>query len=103
MKIGIDAKYLHTNKAGTGRYINNLLSHAKKIDNVNSYVELHPSFQNEIKKTNSPLLRIVNGFKEFFRCQLALPLRTKTLGIDILHSPTFISPIIISCPIILTI
>ena len=103
MKIGIDAKYIYTNKAGTGRYINNLLSHVKKIDNVNLYVELHPSSQSEIKKTNNFLSRITNGFGEFIRCQLMLPLRTKSLGIDILHSPTFISPIITGCPVILTI
>lgn len=109
MKIGINAVF-RTKPTGVANYICNLVSHLGKVDPENEYF-VYTTRQNQnyfpmnapnvtqihcSPKTEGPVTRRLWE-------QVLLPRSVKKLGIDILHCPMNVVPVMIGCPTVLTV
>ncbi len=104
MRIGIDARLVHYQRAGIGQYTLRLAEALAAIDAANTYAIL------QSRRENAPLLQASN-----VRChamwtpphhrleQWALPFELAPLGIDLLHSPDFIPPFHRRCRSVITV
>lgn len=111
MRIGINALFILPNKVGgTETYLRGLLSGLSKIDKDNQYFlftnrENYGTFgvrqENfcEIPCNVPAKFRPIRIFWE----QALLPFYTKKYGIDVLHSPGYVSPLMANCAKVVTI
>jgi glycosyltransferase involved in cell wall biosynthesis len=104
MKIGIDARLVHYQRAGIGQYTQRLAQAMAAIDHDNSYSLL------QSRKDGTPLV----GSPTFRRRSLwtpphhryeqwLLPLEIWPLRLDLLHCPDFIPPFRRPCPAVITV
>ena len=105
MRIGIEASAYYKNIAGTGVCLRNIVNTWEE-DLGNEYLlflfsSKRPSVLDLHQKRNV-LFRIINGMKEVFWMQVILPLQLKRNRIDILFSPSFLTPIFSRCPNVVT-
>jgi len=106
MRIAINA-LLANNLSGTGKYSKQLIKHLARIDEKNEYIIFAPVgnyFDCLDKNDNFRIIKI--PFKDKKRLvweQFILPLRTKFLHADLLHSLTFVSPYFNLVPSVVTI
>ena len=92
MKIGIDARLIHYQRAGIGQYTQRLVQALAAIDHDNSYVIL------QSRKDRIPLAEGANLRRRALwtpphhrREQWLLPLELWPLQLDLLHCPDFLS------------
>lgn len=104
MKIGIDARLVHYQRAGIGQYTLRLVQALAAIDSENSYSIL------QSRKDKSPLAEGPNLQRHSLWTpphhryeQWALPLELWPLKLDVLHCPDFIPPFHRSCPAVITV
>jgi len=111
MRIGINALFLIPGKVGGSEvYLRNLLCHLAKIDRQNEYIlfvnkENFHTFQ--ISQPN--FTEVFCPIKASFRParilweQFILPFQIKKSNIEVLHSPGYTAPLLVSCCSIVTI
>lgn len=95
---------------GTEIYLRNLLINLAKIDNENEYIlftnkENHGTFGIEQDNFSEVLCNIPAKLRPLRMLweQLVLPLQVKEYNIDIIHSLGYVSPLLASCPSVVTI
>lgn len=99
MRIAIDMTYPYKIKTGTRVYACNLLETMKKLNPRNEYILLTaPSF-----KRKDLLSKISNIIIDFGWRQIILPYKLKRQKVNVLHSPSFFAPWILSCSSVITI
>ena len=111
MRIGINALFLIPGGVGgTETYIRNLLESLARIDEKNEYVlftnrENSGTFgiaQSNFREVLCPISASFRPARILWE-QFALPFQVKKSGIDVLHSPGYTAPAMVSCPSIVTI
>jgi glycosyltransferase involved in cell wall biosynthesis len=111
MRIGINTLFMiPEHVGGTEIYLRNLLINLAKIDNENEYIlftnkENFGTFGIEQDNFSEVLCNIPARLRPLRMLweQLVLPLQIKKHNIDILHSPGYVSPLLASCPSVVTI
>jgi len=111
MRIGIDARFLtHPQKGGFKTYTENLISALAKVDHRNHYflfLDRNPSSFDILPKQDNFTYIVLNGIMPYMgmilREQIGLPWMSIKYKLDILHSPCLTSPIIKSCPSVVTV
>ncbi len=105
MRIGIEASAYYKNIAGTGVFVRNIIETWKEtLEDENSlflFFSQRPSVLDLHKKRNFAI-RFLNGLKDIFWMQIILPIHLRRNGIDILFSPSFLTPILSHCPNVVT-
>ncbi len=100
MKIAIDATIVSRENTGAGFYIINLINGFKEIDNSNNYYIFIDRFLLnyviEIKEKNFHIIhkKFKNRFFRIFWQLFILPFQLKSMKVDIIHSPHYITPLI---------
>jgi glycosyltransferase involved in cell wall biosynthesis len=107
MKIGVNCLTLNDEYAGLGIYAVNLLNHLAKVTGHEFYIFCaHPdivrgllsdSFSiEEVRMKNTRLSRV-------FAEQVTIPIRARTLGLDVMFTPAFYMPLFTNCYSLVTI
>ncbi len=104
MRIGIDARLVHYQRAGIGQYTVRLTQALAKLDGDDEFVTL------QSRKDHAPLVasdrvrRHAMWTPPHHRLeQWALPLELQRLKLDLLHCPDFIPPFRRACPAVITV
>ena len=113
-RIGMDARKL--GDYGIGDYIWNLLVHLRRLDPVNQYVLFHqtggagqpspgepPAWPPAASPGPAPLWIRDDAPKYSLREQLSLPWLSWRHGLDLLHCPHYVTPLVRPCPVVVTI
>src|SRR3989344_6353667 len=110
MKIAINTLSLNRTKAGMGNYIKNLVDGLSKIDKDNEYFVIVSENNKDFFRINKKNFKIINLGKKvtmdlprLFWEQISLPRFLKKNKIDVLHSPSFVMPIISTAKNVLTV
>ena len=110
MKIAINTLSLNRTKAGMGNYIKNLVDGLSKIDKDNEYFVIVSENNKDFFRINKKNFKIINLGKKvtmdlprLFWEQISLPRFLKKNKIDVLHSPSFVMPIISKAKNVLTV
>jgi glycosyltransferase involved in cell wall biosynthesis len=104
MKIGIDARLVHYQKAGIGQYTTRLARALAALDSDNSYTILQsrkagaPLVEGAAVRTHTMWTPPHHRWEQWL-----LPLELRPLGLDLLHCPDFIPPFRRSCPAVITV
>jgi len=101
MRVGIDVTYA-AKREGTGTYIRNLvnaLARHQEIEIV-TFARPRPAF---LRLLPRPLARLANGLFSIAWLQVAVPVMARQQRLDIFHAPAFIAPLLLPCPMVLTI
>jgi len=100
MKILVDISALRLSKGGANTYITELFQSLEKIDKQNEYIKISYS---PIFERNNKILRISDTIlRELWWTQKIIPKLINSNNADILHSPSFLSPINICKPNVVT-
>ncbi len=104
MRIGIDARLIHHQPAGIGRYTRHLMRAISQIDQEDEFIVFQHRRQSEplIRKSNfrrATLFAPVHTKLE----QIMLPLELMRFPLDLLHSTDFIPPLHSSLPTVITV
>lgn len=111
MRIGINTLFLIPGKVGGSEiYVRNLLKNLGAIDRENEYIlftnkENSGTFgisQDNFREVLCPIKASFRPARILWE-QLILPLQVRKYDIDVLHSPGYIAPVIVSCHSIATI
>ncbi len=104
MRIGIDARLVHYQRAGIGQYTLRLAQALAAVDNENSYVIL------QSRKDRKPLVEQANARRHGLWTpphhrfeQWTLPAELLPLRLDVLHCPDFIPPFRRTCRAVITV
>lgn len=104
MKIGIDARLVHYQRAGIGQYTLRLTQAMAAVDSTHEYITL------QSRKDTAPLVRSACVRRHALWTpphhrfeQWALPLELRRVHVDVLHFPDFIPPFRRSCPAVITV
>ena len=104
MRIGIDARVVHYQRAGIGQYTLRLAQALATVDSQNSYVIL------QSRKDSAPLVQGANLRRRNLWTpphhryeQWLAPLELFPIGLDVLHCPDFIPPFHRPCPAVITV
>jgi glycosyltransferase involved in cell wall biosynthesis len=112
-RIGIDARKL--GDYGIGDYIWNLLVQLSRLDPVNRYVLFHqaplsgphpglpPAFPPGALWSSPPQWIRDDAPKYSLREQVSLPWLSWRHGLDLLHCPHYVTPLVRPCPLVVTI
>lgn len=110
MRVGINARYLQNARSGIARYIYSLLANLKEVDQSNEYMLFLGSnklISDDIKKlgfyTDISKIPTANQILKMAWQHFYIPLRIKSLKIDVFHEPTFIMPFFKKCPTVTTV
>ncbi len=103
MKIAIDARKWRD--YGIGTYVRNLVRHLARIDRETTYFLLcdqtDASTLRDLAENFEPVVDGSRGYT--VREQLTIPLQMRRLGVDLLHSPHYVAPVIGLVPTVVTI
>lgn len=110
MRIAIDARYVHDQFPGIGRYTYNLIGGLAQAAEADTIVVVHNSAlpssrfdvaalaelpRVEMAKTDVPLLSPSEQWR--------LPLLARRLRLDVWHTPYYVAPYVLPCPLVVTI
>ncbi|MGI5916461.1 MAG: glycosyltransferase family 4 protein [Anaerolineae bacterium] len=108
-RVGLNAHLLSQSasyrSAGVSRYIRRLLDHLPQVDAATSYIalvgdpEVCPAgWERSVSRwrTQSPPLRILWE-------QTAQPWRCRQEGLNLLHAPVYVGPVVRACPTVVTV
>jgi glycosyltransferase involved in cell wall biosynthesis len=111
MKIGIDARFLtHPQCGGYKTYTECLVSALAAVDTANEYilyVDRAPSSATALPDRPNFLIRVVRDHLPVagmpWREQVSLSRRAAQDRLSVLHSPCLSAPLLVSCPLVVTI
>jgi len=102
MRIAFDARPLTENKAGIGRYTDQLIRAIIKLAPDNEYFLFSNRDIHFAAVENCHLIK-KGGMMGNIWLQLVLPGLLKTYGIDLLHSPMYLMPLATNLPTVITV
>lgn len=104
MKIGIDARLVHYQRAGIGQYTVRLTQAMAAVDSTNQYITLQSRKDPAALVQSACVQRHGLWTPPHHRWeQWALPVELRGLDLDVLHCPDFIPPFRRSCPAVITV
>ncbi len=105
MKIAIDTRMINPFVHGISRYAYNLIKELSAIDTKNDYMLVSNDnyLEDFVSSHENFSLKLINSKLYGIREQVTIPRLLKREKIDIFHSPTFFSPVIGGCKVIMTI
>lgn len=92
MRIGIDIQTTLGQKTGFGFYVSNLIENIAKIDRKNKYILLRPESEQDFSVA-----------QRFWWDQARLPKLARQNQVDILHQPSFSSPVFYRGKVVVTV
>ena len=101
MRVGIDVTYA-AKREGTGTYIRNLVSALARHPEIElvTFARPRPAF---LRLLPRPIARPINGIFSLLWLQIAVPLGARRQQLDLFHAPAFVAPLLLPCPLVLTI
>jgi glycosyltransferase involved in cell wall biosynthesis len=103
VKVAIDARKWRD--YGIGTYVRNLVRHLARIDRETTYFlfcdRADEATLRDLAENFVPVGESAAGYS--FREHVSIPLQLRRLGVDLLHSPHYVMPILCSCPRVVTI
>jgi hypothetical protein len=102
-KIAIDCRELQGRMTGIGRFLSNFLEYAARFDKENEYLLLFNKNTALPVKADNILHRVIPETSNFFWDQVQLPLALNQERADLLFSPYYKCPALLSFPSIITI
>lgn len=104
MRIGIDARLWHYQKAGIGQYVRHLIQELAALDQDDEFVIIQSRHDPTVLATQPNFYRRNFWTPPHNRWeQWTLPMELLPLRLDILHSPDFIPPLFRRCRSVITI
>ena len=101
MRVGFDLTYAAKHE-GTGTYIRNLVGALARLPDVEIIPFARPRLA-LLRRLPRPLARLVNGLVSVAWLQLVVPLQARRRRLDLFHAPAFIAPLLMPCPVVVTI
>lgn len=103
MRIGIDVRVLSFGETGFSRYINNLLTNLREIDNENTYILYlnDPQEISAIEGAKNFRIKVIKGPFLIYK-YLLLPFHLLKDKVDIFHSMTHDLPFLVFCKKVVT-
>jgi glycosyltransferase involved in cell wall biosynthesis len=103
VKIAIDVR--KWNDYGIGTYVRNLVRHLARLDHETSYyLFCNPADEPTLRDLAENFVPVVDGSARYgLREHISIPLKVKRLGVDLLHCPHYIRPLLCTVPTVVTI
>ncbi len=105
-QIGLDISCISRSKAGVGCYTRSLIRKLSEIDKDGVYAFFsYKERRSGRKKTVKARMfhKVYGALRHTIWEQLLLPLNLFIRGIDLIHSPAYVTPMMKSCPTIITV
>jgi glycosyltransferase involved in cell wall biosynthesis len=103
MRIAIDMSIAQINQAGTGIYAASLARALQKTDTDNHYRFFSVNQQRDMSSRKSLLTRLDTLYRDLIWTHVQLPLQVAKHGVDLLHMPANVIPLIQPCRTVVTI
>ena len=100
-RIAIDTSIIHVNNTGIGNYVKKLCQHLPAGDSAMEFDFISTPWITK-GKMNGVSLKLENFYRDVVWTHYALPRKIKTDDYDLLHSPSFSSPLSSKCPMVTT-
>src|SRR6478609_1633984 len=101
MRVGIDVTYA-AKREGTGTYIRNLVNALARHPDIEIITFARPRLA-FLRHLPRPIARLANGLFSIIWLQVIVPLQARQQRIDLFHAPAFLAPLLVPCPLVLTI
>jgi len=103
MKIAIDARKWRD--YGIGTYVRNVVRHLAQIDRETTYlVFCNPADESALRDLAENFVPVVDSSAGYsLREHISLPLKLRSLGAELLHSPHYVRPLLCTIPSVVTI
>ena len=103
MKIAIDARKWHD--YGIGTYVRNVVRHLAQIDRETTYLLFcNPADESALRDLAENFVPVVESSAGYsLREHISLPLKLRSLGAELLHSPHYVRPLLCTIPSVVTI
>jgi len=103
MKIAIDARKWHD--YGIGTYVRNVVRHLAQIDRETTYLLFcNPADESALRDLAENFVPVVDSSAGYsLREHISLPLKLRSLGAELLHSPHYVRPLLCTIPSVVTI
>ena len=103
MKIAIDARKWRD--FGVGTYVRNLVRHLARLDRATTYfVFCHRADESTLRDLAENFVPVVDESAGYsLREQIAIPLKLRRLGAELIHCPHYVVPLWSSVPTVVTI
>ena len=103
MKIAIDARKWRD--YGIGTYVRNVVRHLAQIDRETTYLLFcNPADESALRDLAENFVPVVDSSGGYsLREHVSLPLKLRSLGAELLHSPHYVRPLLCTIPSVVTI
>jgi len=103
MKIAIDARKWRD--YGIGTYVRNVVRHLAQIDRETTYLLFcNPADESALRDLAENFVPVVDSSAGYsLREHISLPLKLRSLGAELLHSPHYVRPLLCTIPSVVTI
>jgi len=103
MKIAIDARKWRD--YGIGTYVRNVVRHLAQIDRETTYLLFcNPADESALRDLAENFVPVVESSAGYsLREHVSLPLKLRSLGAELLHSPHYVRPLLCTIPSVVTI
>jgi glycosyltransferase involved in cell wall biosynthesis len=103
MKIAIDARKWRD--YGIGTYVRNVVRHLAQIDRETTYLLFcNPADESALRDLAENFVPVVDSSAGYsLREHVSLPLKLRSLGAELLHSPHYVRPLLCTIPSVVTI
>jgi glycosyltransferase involved in cell wall biosynthesis len=103
MKIAIDARKWRD--YGIGTYVRNVVRHLAQIDRETTYLLFcNPADESALRDLAENFVPVVDSSAGYsLREHISLPLKLRSLGAELLHSPHYVRPLFCGVPSVVTI
>jgi glycosyltransferase involved in cell wall biosynthesis len=103
MKIAIDARKWRD--YGIGTYVRNVVRHLAQIDRETTYLLFcNPADESALRDLAENFVPVVDSSAGYsLREHISLPLKLRSLGAELLHSPHYVRPLFCTIPSVVTI
>ena len=103
MKIAIDARKWRD--YGIGTYVRNVVRHLAQIDRETTYLLFcNPADESALRDLAENFVPVVDSSAGYsLREHVSLPLKLRSLGAELLHSPHYVRPLFCTIPSVVTI
>ena len=103
MKIAIDARKWRD--YGIGTYVRNVVRHLAQLDRETTYlVFCNPADESALRDLAENFVPVVDSSAGYsLREHISLPLKLRSLGAELLHSPHYVRPLFCTIPSVVTI